>query len=36
MKPKKAFDWVVMKHRAQKRAREELAGKSREEEIAYF
>ena len=36
MKTKKKFDCVAMKHRAQKQIREELAGKSREEEIAYF
>ena len=36
MKTKKKFDCVEMKHRAQKRLREELAGRSRQEEIAFF
>jgi len=36
MKTKEAIDCVAMKHRAQKRIRAELEGKSREEEIAYF
>ena len=36
MKMKKTVDCVEMKHRAQERLREELAGKSREEEIAFF
>lgn len=36
MKTKKKFDCVAMKHAAQRIIREELKGKSREEEIAYF
>jgi hypothetical protein len=33
---KKAFDCVAMKHQAQERIRSELAGLSREEELAYW
>jgi hypothetical protein len=36
MKPKKDFDCVEMKNRAQEAVREELRGKTQEEEIAYF
>ena len=39
MKPKKktkTFDCVRMKHEAQRKIRAELAGRSREDEIAFF
>ena len=36
MATKTAFDCAAIKHRAQKRIRAALEGKSREEEIAYF